>query len=118
MLLTPTIAIHCELLKQVYLYHKLCKTYFKFKYDNLISKIHVGLESLLRSGLSEHEFFGDLVYMFKNIVGSKNSSVQKIIIISHYKTIGYNTYVLQQAACLVVNPITVGNFAFFFNCTP
>ena len=24
----------------------------------------------------------------------------------------------QQTACLVVNPITVGNFAFLFNCTP
>ena len=35
----------------------------------------------------------------------------------HYKKIGYNN-VLQQTACLVVNPITVGNFAFLFNCTP
>ena len=32
--------------------------------------------------------------------------------------IGYNINVLQQTACLVVNPITVGNFAFLFNCTP
>ena len=31
---------------------------------------------------------------------------------------GYNINVLQQTACLVVNPITVGNFAFLFNCTP
>ena len=31
---------------------------------------------------------------------------------------GYNINVLQQAACLVINPITVGNFAFLFNCTP
>ena len=35
-----------------------------------------------------------------------------------YKKIGYNINVLQQTACLVVNPITVGNFAFLFNCTP
>ena len=41
-----------------------------------------------------------------------------IKIISHYKKIGYNINVLQQTACLVVNPITVGNFAFLFNCTP
>ena len=27
-------------------------------------------------------------------------------------------YLLQQTACFVVNPITVGNFAFLFNCTP
>ena len=39
-------------------------------------------------------------------------------IISHYKKVGYNINVLQQTACLVVNPITVGNFAFLFNCTP
>ena len=38
--------------------------------------------------------------------------------ISHYKKIGYNINVLLQTACLVVNPIMVGNFAFLFNCTP
>ena len=46
------------------------------------------------------------------------ASAQFIKIISHYKKIGYNINVLQQTACLVVNPITVGNFAFLFNCTP
>ena len=44
--------------------------------------------------------------------------MQFVKIISHYKKIGYNIYVLQQTACLVVNPIAVGNFAFLFNCTP
>ena len=33
-----------------------------------------------------------------------------IKIISHNKQIGYNINVLQQTACLVVKPITVGNF--------
>ena len=32
--------------------------------------------------------------------------------------IGYNINVLQQTACLVVNPIKVVIFAFLFNCTP
>ena len=49
---------------------------------------------------------------------SNNFSAQLIKIISHYKKIGYNINVLQQTARLVVNPITVGNFAFLFNCTP
>ena len=84
----------------------------------LISKFQVGLKSLLRQGLSEPDFYGDLVYKLKKIVGSNNFSTQFIKIISHYKKIGYNINVLQQAACLVVNPITVGNFAFLFNCTP
>ena len=48
---------------------------------------------------------------------SNNFSAQFIKIISHYKKIGYNINVLQQTACLVVIPITVGKFAFLFNCT-
>ena len=63
----------------------------------------------LRQGLSEPDFYGDLVYKLKKIVGSNNFSAQFIKIISHYKKIGYNINVLQQTACLVVNPITVGN---------
>ena len=84
----------------------------------MISSFQVGLKSLLRQGLWEPEFYGDLVYKLKKIVGSNNFSAQFIKIISHYKKIGYNIIVLQQTAYLVVNPITVGNFAFIFNCTP
>ena len=39
-------------------------------------------------------------------------------IISHYKKFGFNINILQQTVCLVVNPITVGSFAFLLNCTP
>ena len=77
-----------------------------------------GLKSLLRLGLSEPEFYDDLVYKLKKIDGSYNFLAQFIRIISHYKKIDYNINVLQQTACLVVNPITVGNFAFLLNCTP
>ena len=41
---------------------------------------------------------------------------RKIII--RYKSIGYNMNIMRQTACLVVNPITVNNFADLFNCTP
>ena len=82
----------------------------------LMSEFQLG--SLLSQGLSEPEFYGDLVYKLKKIVGSNNFSAPFIKIMSHYKKIGYNINVLQQTACLVVNPITVGNFAFLFNCTP
>ena len=62
----------------------------------------------------------DLLYMYKlkKIVGSNYFSAQFFKIISHYKKIGYNINILQQTACLVINPITVGNFAFLFNCMP
>ena len=55
---------------------------------------------------------------FKKIVGTNNFSSQFSKIISHYRKIGYNIIVLRKTACMVVNPIKVGNFAFPFNCTP
>ena len=60
------------------------------RYYDLISKFQIGLKSLLRQGLSEPEFYGDLVYRLKKIVGSNNFSAQFIKKISHYKKIGYN----------------------------
>ena len=109
-----------KLLKQGYRDHKLRKTFSKFyrRYYDLLSKFQVGLKSLLRQGLSEPEFYGDLVYKLKKSLVSNNFSAQFIKIFSHYKKIGYNTNALQQTACLVVKPIRVGNFAFLFNCTP
>ena len=90
-----------KLLKQGYQYHKLRKTFSKFyrRYYDLISKFQVGLKSLMRQGLSEPGFYGDLVYKLKKIVGSNIFSAQFIKIISHYKKIGYNINVMQQTAC-------------------
>ena len=63
-----------KLLKQGYMYHKLRKTFSKFykRYYDLISKFQVGLISLLHQGLLELDFYGDLVYKLKKIVGSNN----------------------------------------------
>ena len=60
-----------KLLKQGYRYHKLRKAFSKFyrRHYELISKFNVGLKSLLHQGLSEPEFYGDLVYKFKKIRG-------------------------------------------------
>ena len=76
-----------KLLKQGYRYHKLRKTFSKLyrRYYDLISKFQIGLKSFLPQGLSEPEFYGDLVYKLKKIVGSNNFSAQFIKIISHYK---------------------------------
>ena len=63
---------------------------------------------LFLEGLSEPEFYGDLVYKFIY-------HFKKIIV--RYKKIGYNIDVLRQTACLVVNPIKVNSFAYLFNCT-
>ena len=84
----------------------------------MVSKFNVGLKTLLHKGLSEPEFYGDLVYKFKKIVGRADFSDQFKKIIVRYKRIGYNINIMRQSACLVFNPITVNNFASLFNCTP
>ena len=59
----------------------------------------------------------DLVYKFKTIVGRAGFSDEFRKISICYKRIGYNIYIMRQYACLVINQITVNNFA-PFNCTP
>ena len=70
-----------KLLKQYYRYHKLHKTFSKFyrRYYDSIFKFQVGLKSLLRHGLSEPEFYGDLVYKLKKIVGSNNFQYRSLL---------------------------------------
>ena len=109
-----------KLLNQGYRYHKLRKAFSKFyrRHSGLVSKFNVGLKSLLQQGLSEPEFYGDLVYKFRKIYACNDFSTQFRKIILRYKKIGYNINVIRQTACMVVNPITVNNFASLFNCTP
>ena len=113
-------SLTAKLLQQGYRYHKLRKTFSKFyrRHYELVSKFNVGLKTLLHQGLSEPEFYGDLVYKFKKIVGRADFSDQFRKIIVRYKRIGYNINIMRQSACLVFNPITVNNFASLFNCTP
>ena len=82
-----------------------------------MSKYNVGLETLLLQGLSEPEFYGDMVYKFRKIIGKYDFPYHFKKIIVRYKKIGYNIDVVRQTACLVVNPIKVDNFAYFFDCT-
>ena len=83
----------------------------------MISKFN-GLKTLLRDGLSEPEFYVDLGYKFKNLLGRNDFSFQFRKIITCYRRIGYNLNVMRQSVCLVFNPIMVINYAAFFNCTP
>ena len=113
-------SLTAKLQQQGYWYHKLRKTFSKFyrRHYELASKFNVGLKPLLHQGLSEPEFYGDLVYKLKKNEGRADFSVQFRKIIVRYKCIGYNINIMRQSACLVFNPIMVNNFASLFNCTP
>ena len=117
-----------KLLRQGYRYHKLRKAFSKFyrRHFDIVSEYNVGLKTLLLQGLSEPEFYGDLVYKFRGMVGKNDfrGMVGKHDFIYHfknivvrYKKIGYNINVMRQTACLVVNSIKVNSFAYLINCT-
>ena len=110
--------IENPLLLDVLLKHKLRKAFSKFyrRHFDILSKYNVGLKTLLLQGLSEPEFYGDLVYKFRKIIGKNDFPYFKKVIVC-YKKIGYNINVMRQTACLVVNPIKVNSFAYLFNCT-
>ena len=67
--------------------------------------------------LSEHEFYGGLVYKLRKIIGKNDFPNHFKEIIVRYKKVGYNIDVLRQTVCLVVNPIKVNSFAYLCNCT-
>ena len=107
-----------KLLRQGYRYHKLRKAFSEFyrRHFDIVSKYNVGLKTLLLQGLSEPEFYGDLVYKFRKIISKNDFPYHFKKIIVRYKKIGYNMNVMRQTACLVINPIKVNSFAYLFNC--
>ena len=93
-----------KLLQQSYRYYKLRKTVSNFyrRHYELISKFNVKLKTLLREGLSKPEFYGDLVYKFKKLMGRNDFSFYFRKITTRYRRIGYILNVMRQSVCLVL----------------
>ena len=66
-----------------------------------MSKYDVGLKTFLLQGLSGLEFYGDLVYKFRKIIGKNDFPYHFKKIIVCYKKIGYIIDVLQHAWFLI-----------------
>ena len=96
-----------KLLRQGYRYHKILSAFSNFyrRYFDIVSKYNVGLKTLLLQGISDTEFYGDLVDKLRKITGKNDFPYHLKKIIVRYKNIGYNIDVLRQTACLGVDPI-------------
>ena len=71
----------------------------------------------MQQGISNPEFYGDLVYKFKKIIGNPNFSDLFKRIVNHFKRAGYILDNIRQTACLVFNPIMAEGYAALFSCT-
>ena len=83
----------------------------------MIEKYHVSPKKLMQQGISNPEFYGDLVYKFKKIIGNPNFSDLFRRIVKRFRRTGYNLDIIRQTACLVFNPIIVDGYAALFTCT-
>ena len=63
-----------KLLRQGYRYHKIRKAFSKFyrRHFEIVFKYNVGLKTLLLQGLSEPDFYGELVYKCRKIFGKND----------------------------------------------
>ena len=70
----------------------------------------------MQQGISNPEFYGNLVNKFKKIIGNPYFSDLFKRIINRFKRAGYTLDIMRQTACLVFKPIMVEGFAAFFSC--
>jgi len=107
-----------KLLKQGYRYHKLRKTFSKFYHRNLllINKYKCNLKTLLRQGIAHPEFYGDVMYKLRSIIGHKNFQNMFVKRIKRFINRGYDRVILQRTARLAVHPSTVDSHAVLFAC--
>ena len=112
-------ALTAKLLRQGYRYFKLRKAFSKFyrRHSALVEKYSVSLKTLLQQGISEPEFYADLVHRFRKLVVKSNFLEHFRKLINLYKRIGYSLDIMRQTACLVVNQNIVDGYASLFNCT-
>ena len=87
---------------RLYRYHKLRKTFSKFyrRHFELIEKYHVSLEKLMQQGICNPEFYGNLVYKFKKIIGNPNLSNLFKRIVNRFKRARYTLDITRLTACL------------------
>ena len=71
----------------------------------------------MQKGICYPEFYGDLVYKFKKIIGNPNFSDLFKRIVKRFKRAVYTLDIMRQTACLVFNPIMVEGNAVLFSCT-
>ena len=95
------IALTANILRQGCRYFKLRKAFSKFyrRHSALVEKYSVSLKKKhLQQGISEPEFYGVLVYRFREIVGKSNFSEQLRKLINRSKKNGYSLDIMRQIA--------------------
>ena len=71
----------------------------------------------MQQGIYNPEFYGDLVYKFKKIIGNPNFSDLFKRTVNRFKGAGYTLDIFRQTACIVFNQIMFEGYAAHFSCS-
>ena len=110
--------ITAKLLTQGYIFDKLRKTFSKFYHRNFsfVSKFNCSLKFLLRQGISHPDFYGDVIYKLRKIINKPYFIDLFIKRIKSFIKRNYDRQILKRTARLVIDPFTVDQHAFLFDC--
>ena len=94
------------------------ETFSKFYYRNLplISKYKCNLKSFLRQGISHPEFYGDVIYKLRKILGHTHFENLFIKRIKKFLKRDYDPIILQRTSRLVIDHSTIDSHTFLFGC--
>ena len=70
----------------------------------------------MQRGICNQEFYGDLVYKFKKIIGNPNFSNLFKCIVNRFNRAGYSLDIIRQTACLVLTQSWL-KAMLLFSCT-
>ena len=105
--------------KQGYRYHKIRKAFSNFyhRHSELIVKYNIGLKLFCNKAYQNLYLMVIKSINSNEFKGNPNFSDQFKKMVKRYIRVRYNLDIMQQSACLVLNPITVYSYGFLFNCT-
>ena len=83
------------------------------RHFELVEKYHISLKNNSATRYFYPEFYGDLEYKLKKIIGNPNFSDLFKRIVNRFKRAWYRFDIMRQTACLVFNPILVEGYALF-----
>ena len=70
----------------------------------------------MQQGISNPEFYGDLVYKCKKIIGNPNFFDLFKRYVNRFKRAGYTLDIMRETPCLVLNPMMIEGYAALCSC--
>ena len=86
---------------------------YRRHYELIEKKNHISLKKPLQQVNTMEVWFIDSEKPLENLTSITLSNT----VVSHFKNVAYDLYIMRHTACLMFNPIMVDSYAARFSCT-